>query len=184
LAKGGKTVYFSDTDSRTLLDYFESRGARPCGNQENPAECILELVVRGANGNGQDWHSVWTPSKECGEVQAEIESIHAIAKPQTEGAAADDNHSEFAMPLLAQVRIFTEFQQYRRMPQYVLAKLILNVATGLFVGFTFWKPSGPQAGMRDIIFAVFMLTTPSMTSCSKSSHSSSRKDHCTRCASA
>lgn len=40
LAKGGKTVYFGDIgeSSHTLLDYFESNGARKCGDQENPAE--------------------------------------------------------------------------------------------------------------------------------------------------
>lgn len=40
LAKGGKTVYFGDIgeNSRILLDYFESNGARQCGSEENPAE--------------------------------------------------------------------------------------------------------------------------------------------------
>lgn len=40
LAKGGKTVYFGEIgdDSRTLLDYFESNGARRCEDEENPAE--------------------------------------------------------------------------------------------------------------------------------------------------
>lgn len=37
LAKGGKTAYFGDLGDhcRTLLDYFESNGARPCGPTEN-----------------------------------------------------------------------------------------------------------------------------------------------------
>lgn len=37
LAKGGRTVYFGDIggDSRTLLDYFEAKGARACGASEN-----------------------------------------------------------------------------------------------------------------------------------------------------
>ena len=38
LAKGGKTVYFGNIgkNSRTLLDYFESNGARKCDDEENP----------------------------------------------------------------------------------------------------------------------------------------------------
>lgn len=38
LAKGGKTVYFGEIgkNSRTLLDYFESNGARKCDDEENP----------------------------------------------------------------------------------------------------------------------------------------------------
>lgn len=37
LAKGGRTVYFGDIgeQSQTLLTYFESNGARPCGPSEN-----------------------------------------------------------------------------------------------------------------------------------------------------
>lgn len=37
LAKGGRTVYFGDIgkDSHTLLNYFESNGARKCGSSEN-----------------------------------------------------------------------------------------------------------------------------------------------------
>ena len=37
LAKGGKMVYFGDIgeQSRTLLDYFEANGARPCSAAEN-----------------------------------------------------------------------------------------------------------------------------------------------------
>lgn len=37
LAKGGRTVYFGDIgkDSKTLLEYFESNGARPCDATEN-----------------------------------------------------------------------------------------------------------------------------------------------------
>jgi ATP-binding cassette subfamily G (WHITE) protein 2 (PDR) len=37
LAKGGRTVYFGDIgdQSRVLLDYFESNGARPCDSSEN-----------------------------------------------------------------------------------------------------------------------------------------------------
>lgn len=40
LAKGGKTVYFGEIgeNSGTLLDYFESNGARKCDSKENPAE--------------------------------------------------------------------------------------------------------------------------------------------------
>jgi ATP-binding cassette subfamily G (WHITE) protein 2 (PDR) len=39
LAKGGKTVYFSDVgkQSRTVIDYFEQNGGRHCEDDENPA---------------------------------------------------------------------------------------------------------------------------------------------------
>ncbi|KAL2158180.1 hypothetical protein VTH06DRAFT_4748 [Thermothelomyces fergusii] len=172
LAKGGKTVYFGDIgeNSRLLLDYFERNGSRRCGDDENPAEFMLEIVAEGVNRDGEDWHSVWKKSKECSEVLAEIDRIHeqgraAAAETQTSGGGGDDNEgdngSEFAMPFWSQVWAVTEriFQQYWRMPGYILAKLLLGVMAGLFIGFTFWKADSTQAGMRNVVFSVFMVTT-------------------------
>ena len=50
LAKGGRTVYFGQIgdNARTVLDYFEGLGARRCGESENPAEYLLEIVSSGA----------------------------------------------------------------------------------------------------------------------------------------
>jgi ABC-type multidrug transport system permease subunit len=31
--------------------------------------------------------------------------------------------------------------------------------SGLFIGFSFFQPKGTQAGMRNVVFAVFMTTT-------------------------
>ncbi|KAI9872985.1 MAG: hypothetical protein M1830_000972 [Pleopsidium flavum] len=66
LAKGGKTVYFGDIghNSETLVDYFQSHGARRCGESENPAESMLEIVGAGASGKStQHWHKVWKGSQ-------------------------------------------------------------------------------------------------------------------------
>lgn len=165
LAKGGKTVYFGDVgrNSKSLLNYFKTHGARQCGDQENPAEYMLEIVAEGTNSSGEDWHSVWKSSKECQGVMAELGRIHAAgATASTENQQAEqDSQTEFAMPFYKQVYTVTEriFQQYWRMPGYVLAKLILGAMSGLFIGFTFWKPDGTQAGMRGVVYAVFMITT-------------------------
>ncbi|KAL2131092.1 hypothetical protein VTI74DRAFT_5566 [Chaetomium olivicolor] len=164
LAKGGKTVYFGDIgeNSRSLLDYFERNGSRRCGDDENPAEFMLEIVADGVNRDGEDWHSVWKNSDEYKGVRAEIERIHEQGRSEKEVARTDgDTDSEFAMPFYAQVWEVTRriFQQYWRMPGYVLSKLMLGILSGLFIGFTFWKAEGTQAGMRDVVFSVFMVTT-------------------------
>ncbi|KAK1756393.1 ABC transporter-like protein [Echria macrotheca] len=164
MAKGGKTVYFGDIgdNSTTLLSYFEAHGGRRCGDDENPAEYMLEIVATGVNNEGQDWHSVWKSSDEFRDIQTELERLHRETEklPQQHGGD-DDGDSEFAVPFYTQVWEVTRriFQQYWRMPAYVLAKLMLGVASGLFIGFTFWKPKDTQAGTRDVLFAVFMLTT-------------------------
>ena len=165
LAKGGKTVYFGNigTNSRTLLDYFESHGARKCDDEENPAEYMLEIVNNGANDQGQDWHSVWNSSNEREGVAAEIDRIHAEKINEKPAGQEEDasSHAEFAMPFGAQLSVVTKrvFQQYWRMPNYILAKFMLGVAAGLFIGFTFFNADSSQAGMQIVIFSVFMLTT-------------------------
>jgi ABC-type multidrug transport system permease subunit len=164
LAKGGKTVYFGDIgqNSRILLDYFESNGARICGDAENPAEYMLEIVNNGTNGAGEDWHSLWKASKERVEVQNEIEAIHAEKLHEAPAGSEEAGaHSEFAMPFMSQLWQVVRriFQQYWRMPGYVFAKFALGTAAGLFIGFSFYRPESSQAGMQTVIFSIFMITT-------------------------
>ncbi|KAH6974077.1 ABC-2 type transporter [Ilyonectria destructans] len=160
LAKGGRTVYFGDIgpNSRTLLDYFETNGARECGNDENPAEYMLELV----NGTG-DWHQVWNSSPQRRGVDAEIEDI--ISHGNTESSGPDQVSSaegaEFAAPFILQLGVVTHrvFQQYWRTPSYIFAKLTLCIVAGLFIGFSFYQAEGSLAGMNNVLYAVFMLIT-------------------------
>ncbi|AEO69668.1 uncharacterized protein THITE_2120354 [Thermothielavioides terrestris NRRL 8126] len=169
LAQGGKTVYFGDIgpNSQSLLGYFAKHGSRTCGDDENPAEFMLEIVAEGVNRDGEDWHSVWKGSQEYQDVLAEIEGIRERGQRQKLLGGADgvdnagDAGSEFAMPFYAQVWAVTQriFQQYWRMPGYVLSKLALGTLSGLFVGFSFFQPGVTQAGMRGVAFAVFMVTT-------------------------
>ncbi|KAH6627524.1 ABC-2 type transporter-domain-containing protein [Chaetomium tenue] len=165
LAKGGKTVYFGDIgkNSQSLLGYFEKNGSRPCGDDENPAEFMLEIVAEGVNRDGEDWHSVWKGSQEYSGVQAELERIHEQGKEKQsiDSSVSKGASSEFAMPFASQVWAVTQriFQQYWRMPGYVLSKLLLGIMSGLFIGFTFWKAEETQAGMRNVVFSVFMVTT-------------------------
>ncbi|KAK4448665.1 ABC transporter-like protein [Podospora aff. communis PSN243] len=164
MAKGGKTVYFGDIgeNSQTMLSYFEAHGGRRCGDDENPAEYMLEIVETGTNNQGEDWHSVWKSSSEFRGVLSEIDRIHTEQSAKTpDPTPSGESTSEFAVPFPSQVYGVTHriFQQYWRMPAYVLAKLLLGIASGLFIGFTFYQPSLSQAGTRDIMFAVFMVTT-------------------------
>ncbi|KAL3463322.1 ABC-2 type transporter-domain-containing protein [Aspergillus heterothallicus] len=163
LAKGGRTVYFGNIgeESRTLLDYFEANGARACGSSENPAEYILEVIGAGASGkSNQDWPVIWKESTQAKDIQTEIDRIH-----QERGSASteeDDNtHQEYAMPFTSQLWYVTQrvFQQYWREPIYIWAKLILAIASSLFIGFTFFKPNSSQQGFQDVLFSAFMLTS-------------------------
>ncbi|KAF2442952.1 hypothetical protein P171DRAFT_433323 [Karstenula rhodostoma CBS 690.94] len=164
LARGGRTVYFGDIgkDSHTLLDYYEKNGARKCGDEENPAEYMLEIVNAGKNDEGDDWHDVWKRSDLRQIVEKDIDRIHEDKKHE-EVAGSDDPTatSEFAMPFGQQVIEVANrvFQQYWRMPSYVFAKFGLGIAAGLFIGFSFYNADSSQAGMQIVMFAAFMLTT-------------------------
>lgn len=164
LARGGKTVYFGDIgkNSRTLLDYFESNGARKCDDEENPAEYMLEIVNNSQDSQGRDWHSAWMDSAETKAVQTEIGRIHSEKKNEPiAGGAGADTHTEFAMPFGAQLSEVTVrvFQQYWRQPSYIASKMFLAIAAGLFIGFSFFQASTSLAGMQTIVFSAFMLTT-------------------------
>ncbi|OIW31251.1 hypothetical protein CONLIGDRAFT_574468 [Coniochaeta ligniaria NRRL 30616] len=166
LAKGGKTVYFGDIgpNSDVLLEYFERNGARICGDDENPAEYMLDIVNQGSSGIGTDWHEVWKTSAEARQVRTHIDEIHE----QTSHVQDDSEHdvhefSEFAAPFSLQLKTVTYrmFQQYWRMPAYVSAKWILGLAAGLFIGFSFYQTPGrtTQASMFNVLYGIFMVTT-------------------------
>ncbi|KAH6679909.1 multidrug resistance protein CDR1 [Plectosphaerella plurivora] len=165
LAAGGKTVYFGEIgeNSRTLLNYFEANGGRECGEQENPAEYMLEIVNKGTNPRGMDWHDIWTGSPEREDVIREIERIHndKSAQPATDGEDAAHSHSEFAASFAVQTWAVTVrvFQQYWRSPAYIAEKFILSMIAGLFIGFSFFQANDSLAGMQNVLFAVFMVIT-------------------------
>ncbi|ODA80911.1 hypothetical protein RJ55_03871 [Drechmeria coniospora] len=166
LARGGKTVYFGEIgeNSRTLLDYFASNGARRCGDEENPAEYMLEVVNNGTNSHGVAWNKVWDGTAEAQSVQTELDRIHGEKQQAIDDSGQTKDareQSEFAMPLWTQLGIVTQrvFQQYWRMPSYIFAKFFLGTFAGLFVGFTFFDADDTEAGTQNVVFSVFMLTT-------------------------
>ncbi|KAI0833903.1 ABC-2 type transporter-domain-containing protein [Hypoxylon sp. FL0890] len=163
LARGGKTIYFGNIgeNSRTMLDYFEARGARVCDDQENPAEYMLEVVNEGTNPRGEDWHELWNASEERAATNAEIDRIHASRLQMSPDQGEHDDQGEFAASFFTQLQVVTYriFQQYWRMPSYVGAKWGLALAAGIFIGFSFWKARATLAGMRNVIFGVFMIAT-------------------------
>ncbi|KAK9371409.1 putative ABC multidrug transporter [Lipomyces kononenkoae] len=171
LAKGGKTVYFGDIgkDSKTLLDYFESNGGRKCDPSENPAEYMLEIIGAGASGKAtQEWPSVWRDSPQALDIQTEIARIHKEGNesrtspdaPRDKDSLARDT-AELATSFNNQLWHVTRrvFEQYWREPQYVYAKLMLGIASALFIGFSFFKPGNSIQGLQDVLFSTFMITS-------------------------
>ncbi|KAF9052029.1 pleiotropic drug resistance ABC transporter [Panaeolus papilionaceus] len=142
LRKGGQTVYFGDLglNATKLLNYFERNGARKCQEIENPAEYMLDVIGAGATATSeQDWRKIWLASPEADQVRQEIQAIinEGRSRPPVEATF----HSEFASSWMYQARelVKRNSEAYWRDPTYIMAKLVLNVFGGLFIGFTFWK---------------------------------------------
>lgn len=163
LAKGGKTVYFGDIGerSRTLTDYFVRNGSRRCGEEENPAEWMLDVIgAAPGSQNTVDWPQVWRDSPEKALVR---EELAIMRRTLIEKSAEKDPTSldEFAVPLGQQIRAVTHrvFQQYWRTPAYLYSKTFLCASTGLFIGFSFWDTPTSIQGIQNQLFSIFMLLT-------------------------
>lgn len=136
----GKTIYFGDIgkDSKVLIDYFESRGARVCDRRENPAEWLLEITGSGLGSLSlSQWDHEWRFSKERRSIKAGIELIkREILKSQPEkvtqnGRVNGGERKEFATSFFTQLWIVTRrnFQRDWRTPSYLYSKLFLTFGT-------------------------------------------------------
>ncbi|KAK8846877.1 hypothetical protein IAR55_005967 [Kwoniella newhampshirensis] len=183
LARGGKTVYYGEVgkNSRILIEYFEKNGAPKCPPGENPAEWMLTAIgaAPGSHTN-VDWHQAWLKSPERAEVRKELARIKETKGGKGEAAAngtpeasgdvgkskADRKldkaaFAEFAAPLPIQfVAVLSRvLQQHWRTPSYIWSKFALCLATGIFIGFSFFKADTSQQGLQNQLFSVFMMFT-------------------------
>ncbi|KAL2431395.1 ABC multidrug transporter C [Exophiala dermatitidis] len=167
LASGGKTVYFGEIgeSSKTLTSYFERNGAHKCPPDANPAEWMLEVIGAAPGSHTDiDWVETWRNSPEFREVRAELEHLkHERSRlaPVTSHRADKASYREFAAPFWEQLVEVQKrvFQQYWRTPSYIYSKLSLCIASGLFIGFSFFKARNTIQGLQNQMFGIFMLMT-------------------------
>ena len=154
LQKGGKTAYFGDLGKgcKTMIDYFESKGAPPCPPDANPAEWMLDIVQT------RDYHEAWRESEEYKEVISTLDTMEREL-PAIEMTDSDDT-SSFAAGFWLQYTVVLHrvFQQYWRTPIYLLSKFFLVIYSDIFIGFTFFKANHTLQGMQNQMLSVFMFT--------------------------
>ena len=163
LASGGRTVYFGDIGdhSKTLTSYFERNGSRPCGDEENPAEWMLDVIgAAPGSQNMIDWPQVWRESEE----KEAIRETLAEMKSELKGRPVDNDPTalrEFAEPFSLQLWTVTKrvFEQYWRTPSYLYSKTLLCSGSALFIGFSFWDSAVSIQGLQNQLFSIFMLMT-------------------------
>lgn len=155
LKKGGETVYFGDLgeNSSTLIEYFHQRRDLRCGERDNPAEYILEAIGAGATAKATlNWHQLWKESAEFKANLAQIEAYHTEYSIKTSAAdASPDSGLDYAAPISVQLKLVTQraFQNYWRSPTYLMAKVMLNIVAGLFIGFSFWQTPNILTGLQN-----------------------------------
>jgi hypothetical protein len=122
---------------------------------------MIEVVNAKTNDKGVDWFDVWKQSPESQVVQQEIQRIHEEKSSAQLDQDGDESmsHAEFAMPFWFQLQVVTVrvFQQYWRMPEYIISKWGLAIMAGLFIGFSFYDAAPSLAGMQNVIFSLFMV---------------------------
>lgn len=118
-------------------------GAIQSKPQDNPAEYILEVIGAGATAKvDRDWADIWEQSDDG---KAAIQETLAVkAEYASDANQQDDNQDAtgtYAVSWFTQYKAVQRrvFQVYWRSPDYIKAKVLLNIVAGLFLGFTFYE---------------------------------------------
>lgn len=117
------------------------------------AEFMLDVIGAGATATSeQDWHQIWSASKTAAELQRDLDNIHSEGRnrPPVEAII----HSQFVTPWLYQTGqlLKRDAEAHWRDPNYLIAKLALNIFGGLFTGFTFFHSQDSQQGTQNKLF--------------------------------
>ena len=121
---------------------------------------MLDVIGAGSTSTAtQDWHQIWNTSLEASRLQQELARIPLNSDSCTKHPVESSSRSGFATSWTYQLfQIFQRDAEARwRDPAYLVGKLILNVAGGLFVGFTFFKADDSQQGTQDKLFVSFSI---------------------------
>lgn len=95
----------------------------------------MDVIGAGASAStDKDWHAIWESSPEAQDVQREIEEIHAEGR--SKGAVEAALQTKFASSWLFQTKelLQRDLRNHWRDPTYLIAKFVLNIAAGLFIG--------------------------------------------------
>ena len=120
------------------------------------AEFMLDVIGAGATATTTtDWHDVWKKSPEVTAITHEIQRIHQEGRNRP--AVETKLHTEYSTSWANQTLVVAQRSAAAiwRNPTYVKAKVVLNIAAGLFIGFTFWKSPSTMQGIQNKLFSIF-----------------------------
>lgn len=117
------------------------------------AEYMLDVIGAGATANTSvDWHNVWRLSPEAAALEDELGRIHTEGRSRP--VVQTELRTQFATSWKHQTIALTQrnFQAYWRNPTYLMGKLVLNIAGGLLIGFTFYNTKDSLQGTQNKLF--------------------------------
>lgn len=137
LLDNGSPLYFGALgyEASTLINYFESNGARGFVSGENPAEWMLEIASgppdkesQGGRGHN-DWSEIWQSSPQKREALRELAELRSGVSGTMTSSECKDEGRKFAAPFGQQVIVVCKriFQDQWRSPTYLYSKVTLSV---------------------------------------------------------
>ncbi len=117
------------------------------------AEYILEAIGAGATATTDvDWKAAWNQSPEAVNVQEQLERIHSEgrSKPPVQARLKSKYPTSWWYQMVSLLR--RDAAAHWRDPVYLLAKIVLNIAAALFIGFTFFKAKTTIQGTQNHLF--------------------------------
>jgi ATP-binding cassette, subfamily G (WHITE), member 2, SNQ2 len=122
------------------------------------AEFMLDVIGAGATATSeQDWHEIWRNSSEKTQLDIDINRIHSEGRTRPPVQASIER--EFATPWYFQTweLLKRNSQSHYRNPIYLVAKFVLCIFAGIFIGFSFFKAKDSQQGTQNKLFVSFSL---------------------------
>ena len=133
LSEDGKQTYFGDVgqNCETVIKYFEKGGARPCQENENPAEWLLEVTKKDNIEHSMFWVEKWENSQDKKDMDLQLDMM----KKSTQDSSipqrlSPHEETEFARTFVTQLSILTKRNLLRdwRTPSYLWSKSLLVIA--------------------------------------------------------
>lgn len=115
---------------------------------------MLDIIGAGSTAVAtEDWHAIWQRSPECAKLNEEIHTIHSKTYDDLSKRDAQQV-TEYATGWFNQVAqlVKRDFSAHNRDPDYIMAKVMLNVVTGLYIGLSYFRSDDTQQGTQNKLF--------------------------------
>ena len=120
---------------------------------------MLDIIGAGATAVvTEDWYAIWKRSPECAKLNEEIRNIHT--KTYYDSSEGETKRvTEYATGWFNQVTqlVKRHFSAHNRDPDYIMAKVMLNLVTGLYIGLSYFRSDDTQQGTQDKLFVRLLL---------------------------